>query len=48
MSLALYLLALAALAAPALATVWPPGTGAFLILLGLLGAWHYGWGAASI
>jgi mannuronan synthase len=48
MSLALYLLVLVALAAPVPATVWPPDTGAFVILLGLLDAWHYGWGAAHL
>jgi glycosyltransferase Alg8 len=48
MSLVLYLLALAALAAEAPATVWRPATGVFVILLGLLGAWHYGWGAAHL
>ncbi len=44
MYLILYLLALAALAVHAPAIVWEPGAREFVIILGVLGAWRYGWG----
>jgi len=45
MSLALYLLALAALALPAPDAVWQPGTREFFVIIGALGVWRYSWGA---
>ena len=48
MQLSLYLLALAALAIQAPAAVWQPGTREFVIILGVLGAWRYSWGAVHL
>jgi mannuronan synthase len=46
--LALYVLLLLALAAHAPAAVWEPGTGAFIVILGVVGAWRYSWGAVHL
>ena len=48
MYLALYLLALAALAVHAPAAVWQPGSREFVIILGVLGTWRYGWGMVHL
>jgi glycosyltransferase Alg8 len=48
MSLALYVLALAALAAQAPIALWRPDTARFLLVLCLVGAWHYGWETAHL
>lgn len=48
MSIALYLLALGALAAHAPASLWQPGTGAFLFVLGWIGVWRWSWGAVHL
>jgi glycosyltransferase Alg8 len=48
MSLALYVLALTALAAQAPVAVWRPDTAQFVLVLCLVGAWHYGWEAAHL
>ena len=44
MFLGLYVLALAALAVHAPASVWSPGTGAFIFVLGWIGVWRWSWG----
>jgi glycosyltransferase Alg8 len=43
MILAFYLLVLLALALNAPPTVWDPGAREFVVILGLVGAWRYGW-----
>ncbi len=48
MYLALYLLALAALALYAPEAVWQPGTREFFVILGALGVWRYSWSAVHI
>ena len=48
MYLALYLLALAALALYAPESVWQPGTREFFVILGALGVWRYSWSAVHI
>ena len=48
MALALYLLALAALAVQAPREVWSPGTGAFIFVLGWIGVWRWSWGAVHL
>ena len=48
MWLILYLLALAALALRAPDVLWQPGAREFVVLLGLLGAWRYSWGAVHL
>ena len=48
MYLAFYLLGLAALAIWAPPVVWQPGAREFVIILGLLGVWRYGWGTVHL
>jgi glycosyltransferase Alg8 len=48
LALALYLLTLVALAVQAPASVWSPGTGAFLFVLGWIGIWRWSWGAVHL
>ena len=48
MAFALYLLTLVALAVQAPASVWSPGTGAFLFVLGWIGIWRWSWGAVHL
>ena len=48
MWLILYLLALAALALRAPDVLWQPGAREFVVLLGLVGAWRYSWGAVHL
>ena len=48
MWLTLYLLALAALALNAPDVLWQPGAREFVILLGVVGAWRYSWGAVHL
>ena len=48
MALAIYLLALVALAVQAPQSVWSPGTGAFLFVLGWIGVWRWSWGAVHL
>jgi glycosyltransferase Alg8 len=45
MLLAIYMLALAALAVNAPASVWDPEARQFIVLIGAIGAWRYAWGA---
>lgn len=44
MIIALYLLSLAALLVYAPDALWDPGAREFFVLIGLIGAWRYGWG----
>jgi glycosyltransferase Alg8 len=46
--LALYVLALAALAVYAPTSLWRPETGAFLFVLGWIGVWRWSWGAVHL
>jgi mannuronan synthase len=46
--LTLYLLAFLALAAHAPDALWEPRTGAFIIILGWVGAWRYSWWAVHL
>jgi glycosyltransferase Alg8 len=48
MLLGLYVLALLALAANAPPAVWDPQSREFIIILGVIGAWRYGWGAVHL
>ena len=48
MWLILYLLALAALALRAPDVLWQPGAREFVVILGLVGAWRYSWGAVHL
>ena len=48
MLLALYVLALAALAVQAPDAVWQPGAREFFVILGGIGAWRYSWGAVHL
>ncbi|HET6519742.1 MAG TPA: glycosyltransferase [Geminicoccaceae bacterium] len=48
MLLTLYVLALAALAVHAPPDLWEPGTRGFIVVIGVLGAWRYGWGAVHL
>lgn len=48
MLLALWILALAALALNAPAAVWDPGARAYLFLVGWIALWRYGWGAVHL
>lgn len=48
MYLALYLLALVALVLHAPPAVWQPDALEFVIILGLFGAWRFGWGAIHL
>jgi len=48
MWLTIYLLALVALALNAPDVLWQPGAREFVILLGLVGAWRYSWGAVHL
>ena len=48
MKLFFYILVLAALAANAPASVWDPHSRAFFVILGLVGAWRYLWGAVHL
>jgi mannuronan synthase len=46
--LGLYILALTALALHAPSTLWSPGTGAFIFVLGWIGVWRWSWGALHL
>lgn len=46
--MALYLLALAAVAIHAPDVVWHPNAPEFLIIVGVVGIWRYGWGAVHL
>ncbi len=48
MQLLFYILALAALAANAPVSVWDPHSRAFFVILGVVGAWRYLWGAVHL
>lgn len=48
MTLVLYLLALAALAAHAPDVLWQPGAREFIIILGVFGAWRYSWSTVHL
>ncbi len=48
MFLGLYILALTALAVHAPASLWSPGTGAFIFVLGWIGVWRWSWGALHL
>jgi mannuronan synthase len=48
MWLSLYILALAALALHAPDTLWQAQARDFVIVLAVLGAWRYGWGAVHL
>lgn len=48
MFLTLYILVFAALAVNAPAGVWEPGSREFILILGWIGAWRYGWGAVHL
>ena len=48
MFLGLYLLALTALVVHAPTSLWSPGTGAFIFVLGWIGVWRWSWGALHL
>ena len=48
MWLSLYILALAALAVHAPDMLWQPQVRDFVMVLAVLGAWRYGWGAVHL